>query len=159
MNAKTKSAIIRHGESLIAALPNCTERDPIALCKKLRRIETSLTKPLTDYCNGTFQDDEEGTKLDAICDKAYSKVHAILGKNIPLLINRDPRGHALKLDDAWTREYNHGIRKVPKCHSCGCDILSCKSHDNKEAEEKYHKYNSIYTDMGGYGILAPDLNQ
>lgn len=136
MNTKTEQAIIRHGESLIAAFPNCTEKNPVALCKKLRRIENSLTRPLTDYCNGTFQDDDEGTKIDAVCDKAKAKVQSLLyGPNDKsenrLLINLDPRGYALKLDDAWTREYNF----KPETRA------------------------RIYTDIGGYGILAPDLNQ
>lgn len=141
MNAKTKSAIIRHGESLVAAFPNCTERDPVALCKKLRRIETSLTKPLTDYCNGTFQDDEEGTRLNEILYKGLIKAEALLGmddrKQIEtgIFINRDPRGCALKLDSEWVSIYN---------------------------AEQYRagvKSKPVQTDMGGYGILAPDLNR
>lgn len=163
MNAKTLEAITKHGNALLAAFPNATEKRPVALCKKLRRIETSLAGPLVDYCNGDLQDDEDGTKLDAICDKARERVEKLLGQ-LPVIsrnsgssecpscgarpfevhapnckggnhriesafhVNRDPRGYALKLDDTWTREYNRMA-----------DLL-------------------LYTDMGGYGILAPDLN-
>jgi hypothetical protein len=138
MNAKTKEAIQRHGLSLLAAFPNATERDPVALCKKLRRIENSLTRPLTDYCNGDFDAGEDGEKLDAITDKALAKVRVILGMTpksdsfadaYGLFINRDPRGYALKLDDEWTRVYNRTA-----------DIR-------------------IHSDWGGYGILAPDLTE
>jgi hypothetical protein len=142
MNANTLKAITRHGESLLAAFPNAIEKNPVALCKKLRRIETSLTKPLTDYCNGTLQDDDNGTKLDAICDNARNRVVKILF-NLDLVkhphpicacglfVNRDPRGCALKLDSEWTRNHNNSVK-------CNC--------------------HTIQTDMGGYGLIAPDLN-
>lgn len=132
MNAKTLEAIRRHGNSLLAAFPNATEKDPVALCKKLRRIETSLQKPLVDYCNG-----ENGMtmeKLDPICEKARNRAAALLGMSdgcqvvTGIHVNRDPRGYALKLDDEWVRNYRKNGA-------------------------------SFYTDMGGYGILAPDLNQ
>ena len=149
MNANTLKAITRHGESLLKAFPNATEKNPVALCKKLRRIETSLTKPLTDACNGTFEDDEAGTKLDAICDKAIARAVALLagiktGKQFQnhcgLFVNRDPRGYALKLSSEWTEAYNRR-----------------EFSDYSKGGLNYRR--PIYTDMGGYGILAPDLNQ
>ena len=146
MNAKTLEAVRRHGLSLLAAFPNATEKDPIALCRKLRRIETSLERPLVDCCNGTFEDDNEGSKLDAVCEKALFRVAALLcgdklGSYVEqtagrgLFVNRDPRGYALKFSDKWTREYN-----------------------NKRYAAKEHTL-TLHTDMGGYGIVAPDLNQ
>lgn len=144
MNANTLKAVTRHGETLLRAFPNATEKNPVALCKKLRRIETSLTKPLTDSCNGTFEDDEAGTKLDAICDKAKSKVVCLLtsGNGIEeirkiVLVNRDPRGFALKLSSEWTTTYNEAV--------------------TSSARGTLHL--RIYSDWGGYGIIAPDLNQ
>lgn len=138
MNAKTLEAIKRHGESLLTAFPNATEKDPVALCKKLRRIETSLTKPLTDYCNGDLTDD---VQLDQTCNTAIDRVRNLLGMSngcghtVGLFVNRDPRGYALKLSDEWTRNYN---RKMYRDNGNGC-------------------LQPIYTDMGGYGIIAPDL--
>ena len=46
MNTNTLKAITRHGESLLKAFPNALEKNPVALCKKLRRIETGLARPL-----------------------------------------------------------------------------------------------------------------
>lgn len=133
MNAKTLEAVRRHGECLLAAFPNATEKDPVALCKKLRRVENSLNRALTDVCNGDFQDDKEGARLDALTAGAILRVRELLGLNlfncrdIGLFVNRDPRGYALKLNDDWTRRWND------------------------------KNYSRIYTDLGGYGILAPDL--
>lgn len=135
MNKKTLDAVTKHGRDLLKAFPNAVEQNPVALCKKLRRIETSLAHPLTDYCNGTFRDDDEGTKMDALCEKAINKAVTLLGMTdgeqttTGIHVNRDPRGYALKLSDDWRREVfdKRGI--------------------------------NIYSDLGGYAILAPDLNQ
>jgi len=130
MNANTLKAIIRHGESLLAAFPTATEKDPVALCKKLRRVENAVSLVTTKACNEPMPEGE----LEAATDKAKARVCAILGitpaksKEIGLFINRDPRGCACKLSDDWTRGYNA-----------------------KAALR-------IYSDFGGYGILAPDLN-
>lgn len=138
MNAKTLEAIKRHGETLLAAFPLATERDPIALCKKLRRIENAVAKPILDYCNG-----ENGMtveKLDAETSKALNRVGQLLGldeRGIALagiFINRDPRGCALKIDDepsGWFVDWQKAR------YAAGLPAL--------------------YTDMGGYGLLAPDL--
>jgi len=138
MNANTLKAIIRHGETLLVAFPNAVERDPVALCKKLRRIQTAIDRPILDYTNG-----ENGVtieKLDVETDKALARVRKLLfgtehanGGQVQLFINRDPRGYALKADDVWARNWNQAryAAKLPALH----------------------------TDMGGYGILAPDLTE
>lgn len=130
-------AIERHGLSLLAAFPDATERDPVTLSKKLRRIEVALAKPILDNCNlGT---EAAGEALDAAVAKALPKVRKLLGitpedsEVCGLFVNTDPRGYALKLGDAWVREWN-----FPK---------------DKPAPE--HR---IHTDWGGYGILAPDFS-
>ena len=124
-----------HGENLLHLFPNATERDPIALCKKLRRLEAKASRITTDYCNGDFDAGENGEKLDAALSAILAKVNATLGNpgsvgirlggrpNVPVFINRDPRGYALKIDDVWIH--------------------------NKQAR--------IYSDWGGYGIIAPEI--
>lgn len=168
MNSKTLAAITKHGQSLLRAFPNSTEQNPVVLCKKLRRIETAVYKPILDYTNGDNGVTTE--QVDAACDKAVERATKLLGKiptvavnhtngNCPdcnsrygdahadtckggnhsiesiLHVNRDPRGHALKLDDNWTRKHNDAMRKAG-------DFAA-----------------QIHSDMGGYGILAPNLNQ
>ena len=75
MNHKTLEAITRHGETLLRAFPNAIEKNPVALCKKLRRIETATRQVMTDYCNGTatLEDTDEATV------KAAERVVNILG--------------------------------------------------------------------------------
>jgi hypothetical protein len=130
MNTKKQrqaEQIKAHGENLLAIFPNATEKDPVTLCKKLRRLETKARRITTDYCNGDFDAGENGEKLDAALDPILANVNAILGntgKNpVPVFVNRDPRGYALKIDDVWMH--------------------------NKQAR--------IYSDWGGYGIIAPEF--
>ena len=138
MNHKTLEAITRHGETLLRAFPNATEKNPVALCKKLRRIESAIAKPILDYTNG--DNGETIETLDVKTGKALKRVESLLGSPElwwsdcaieTVFINRDPRGHALKLDDAWTRQFN--------------------------AKQYAAKLPALHTDMGGYGIIAPDL--
>lgn len=123
MNAKTLEAITKHGNSLLAVFPNAIEKNPVALCKKLRRIENAVSKPILDYCNGDC--DEE--TINSAVNKAHKKLCELMGFSTAFRINRDPRGYALKIDDTWMRQ-NFDISR------------------------------EIHRDWGGYGILAPDLN-
>lgn len=52
---------------------------------------------------------------------------------VPVFINRDPRGYALKIDDEWIRQQRADHRTV---HMAG-----------------------IHQDWGGYGILAPEIGK
>ena len=123
-------AIEAHGKNLLAIFPNACERDPVALCKKLRRLEAKASRITTDYCNGDFDAGENGEKLDAALDAILAKVNAILGNNpedllraVPVFVNGDPRGYALKIDDVWM----------------------------------HNKQPRLCRDWGGYGILAPEI--
>jgi hypothetical protein len=125
MNAKTKAAVQQHGENLLAIFPHATEQDPIKLCSKLRKLEREGEALGLKLCNGPEFPNEDDA--DKISKSILKKVNALLGNRIvPIFVNRDPRGYALKIDDKW-------MHKHPKFR--------------------------LHTDLGGYGILAPDLNQ
>ena len=138
MNAKTLEAITRHGETLLRAFPNAIEKNPVALCKKLRRIENSIAPIILRNCNEGVPEDE----LDHACQMAQIRAGTLLGLDkhgitlAGLFVNRDPRGYALKLNNepsGWFEDWQRAqyAAKLPALH----------------------------TDMGGYGIIAPDLNQ
>ena len=141
-----------HGRNLLALFPNAIERDPVALCKKLRRLEAKASRITTDYCNGDFDAGENGEKLDAALDPILAKVNAILGNNeqypvlnVPVFINRDPRGYALKIADGWMRksreDWDRYIAKQGK----------------RAITESYWALLRFHRDWGGYGILAPEI--
>lgn len=113
--------IERHSNHLNAIFN--TEFEPVTLCKKLRTLEKKGELVATDYCNGAI----ESEVYEAKRDKIMSSVDKILGfrrLNIPVFLNGDPRGYALKIASEYT-------------------------HDNKLDIER---------DMGGYGLIAPDLS-
>jgi len=152
--------IRKHGENLLAIFPNATERDPVKLCKKLRRLEADGQRIALRMCNGPEYAEDEAEKA---CDAVLAKVNKLLGNEqqtkigapcsckrgqqrdncpacegtgrmidfkalravVPVRLNRDPRGYALKIDDAWMREHNVALHR----------------------------------DWGGYGIIAPDLTE
>lgn len=90
--------IQKHGEQLNAIFK--TPYAPIELCKKLRRIETKQHKAGEDYCNG-YIDSEQ---FDKIKIDTRTKLVKLLGDSVPVMINGDPRGYALKIDDSIIRE-------------------------------------------------------
>ncbi len=141
MNAKTLEAVQKHGETLLRAFPNATEKNPVALCKKLRRIETSISKIILAYSS----DNSAGITTDTLdheCQMALIRAGNLLGLDkhgialAGLVVNRDPRGHALKLDSDYSGWFK----------------------DWQEAQRLQH-LTTIHEDWGNNGILAPDLNQ
>ena len=143
MNAKTLEAIRQHGENLLAIFPNATERDPVALCKKLRRIENALAGPILDYTNGT-----NGVNLEAVernDARCLKRLGALLWgssvPDVPVFVNHDPRGYALKIDDAWMREKGWKLNRSNR-HTNGSGSIAVAR---------------LHRDWGGYGIIAPDL--
>lgn len=161
-------SIAKHGRNLLAIFPNATERDPVSLCKKLRRLEKQGEQIALRLCNGPQYPEGEQERLT---DALLLKVNTLLGnvheyqpktgapcscrrgvqrdncpacegtgqqidfgriRNksplIPVFINLDPRGYALKIDDEWMRA-NQG--------KWGDDNLT--------------------TDWGGYGLIAPEI--
>lgn len=108
MNAKTLEAITKHGQNLLAIFPEAIERDPVALCKKLRRIETLASRNAVNYCNGAIDTDSYDTERDAVFNR-LCKVLGLADDDNPkrdwLKINGDPRGYALKIRDHVMRDH------------------------------------------------------
>ena len=128
MNAKTKAAVIKHGENLLAIFPQANEQDPEKLCKRLRAQERRGEALGVRLCKGPEFPGEDDA--DKISDAILSKVNTLLANRpcdtespVPIFINRDPRGYAIKIPDSWMRTYHV----------------------------------QLHHDLGGYGIIAPDL--
>ena len=118
-----------HGELLKTVFGLPADTDPVNLCRKMRRLEAQGQALGLRLCNGPeFKEGED----DRIAEEILAKVDRWLGykaNDIPVFLNRDPRGYAIKIDDAWMREHQY------------CDSV-----------RRFHK------DFGGYGIIAPDLS-
>lgn len=96
--------IRQHGENLLRIFPHATERDPVELCKKLRRLESKGNAIGLRLCNGPqYREGEDEKTTDAI----LASVNRLLGNingSVPVFVNLDPRGYALKIRDEYVRQ-------------------------------------------------------
>lgn len=117
--------IEKHGKDLNAIFN--TELDNIKLCKKLLPLENKAHHATTCLCNTntldrlelTRQEEQAGNvkqateeEQDAFFEKILDSVDKILNfkeKKIPVFINHDPRGYALKIKS----EYVNRLFYVP----------------------------------------------
>ena len=103
MNAKTEAAVIEHGKNLLAIFPNATEKDPVKLCKKLRRLEWEGAALALRRCNGPeFAEGQYEAKTADVLAKVDGLLH-YERDHVRVFLNGDPRGYALKIDDDWMR--------------------------------------------------------
>lgn len=85
--------IAQHGRNLDVIFPNA-KKHGVDLCKALRRWEVKASGITLAMCNEPTDPEVVDTALDAIEDK----VKALLGDEGPIILNRDPRGYALKVN-------------------------------------------------------------
>jgi hypothetical protein len=109
--------IRKHGIALIDFFKLPASTDPVLLCKKLFQLENKMTDSNTRLCNGYIDQAQADQDEEAVA-RRLKTVLKDAKRTIKIVINRDPRGYALKIE---------------------------------EPTAFYHR------DMGGYGIIAPDL--
>lgn len=116
MNATKKEQrqkrIEEHGRQLLAIFKKATDRDPVSLCKRLRRIEAKGAAFALRLCNGPAFDNELEQELahDAILDAA-DKLLQFRKSGIPVFLNQDPRGYALKIREKYVVENDLRIHR------------------------------------------------
>jgi hypothetical protein len=110
MTTRQREAIERHGRQLLAIFPNATERDPVKLCRQLRKIQGGADLSIIRHCNYGLteesQDQAEQRALDAL-----DRVLAWRAAGVPVFVNWDPRGYALKIRDEWVRAQGADIAR------------------------------------------------
>jgi hypothetical protein len=113
--------IEKHGNDLNRIFN--TGLNAITLCKKLRRLEAQAHKLAIDYCNG-----DNGITSQNWDDKIapiMNKVYAVLNngkynddrphqKRVPIFLNSDARGYALKINDSYVRLLNKAGKDIYK---------------------------------------------
>ncbi|MCK9521150.1 MAG: hypothetical protein M0R74_19325 [Dehalococcoidia bacterium] len=101
-HAKMYEAIRKHGGQLQAIFPT-PFTDTVILCKKLRTIEKQAELAAVDYCNGKI-DSEQWEQTSAKLLGKLNKILNFSAAEIPVFINSDPRGYALKIRSEWMDE-------------------------------------------------------
>ena len=98
------AAILAHGKKLLRIFTEATERDPVKLCRQVRRLESRGGEFAIMLCNGPTigtEDEQEAVKAKILDD--LDKLLGWREADVPVFLNLDPRGHALKIDDEWMR--------------------------------------------------------
>jgi hypothetical protein len=125
---KMMKQIEKHGANLNAIFN--TGLDNVKLCKKLFRLERQAHHATTCLCNTNTLDrleltrDEERSgrypkqateeEQDIFFEKILAKVDKLLNfkaQGIPVFINHDPRGYALKIKSEYVKEHNLRIEQ------------------------------------------------
>lgn len=111
MKPEQRERIEQHGRNLLAIFTNATEKDPVKLCKRLRALERRAGAVALRLCNGPEYSGGEDA-VDKITNAILAKVNSLLGnETVPVFINRDPRGYALKIRDRWMTEHKAVLHK------------------------------------------------
>ena len=93
--------ITSHGQALLSAYPQATERDPVKLCKRLLRLERKGREIATKYCNGELTDNQ----ALAFIEPVLKKLRLLLGEGPRRFINWDARGCCFKIDPKTAADY------------------------------------------------------
>jgi hypothetical protein len=127
MNKKDRmyQQIEKHGANLNAIFN--TGIDNVKLCKKLFRLEKIAHRATTCLCNTntldllelnrfTGYDVKQATEdeQDAFFEAILAKVDKILkfkGHRVPVFINHDPRGYALKIKSEYVKKWDLRIHQ------------------------------------------------
>ena len=103
-------AIVSHGWKLLAIFPAAAIRTPLALYLALRRLEAQAERLGLRSCNGPEWPSEEAQ--EAAEERILKHVDELLGfveAGIPVFLNGDPRGYALKIESEYVREHELDI--------------------------------------------------
>ena len=84
---------------------------PVQLAKAVHRLEVRAHKMAEDYCNGLIESDDWLDKKEKNILKALDRLLNFRAQGIPVIVNGDPRGYALKIDDEYVREHNLDIHR------------------------------------------------
>jgi hypothetical protein len=98
MNAKQAKRIVEHGEQLLALFPNASNKNPVSLCKRLRRLENRAHTFALRLCNGPEMSEEKQERFAAALLEAVDGLLKFSETGPAVFLNRDPRGYALKIE-------------------------------------------------------------
>ena len=103
MTPRQLELIREHGNKIIDIFGLDTQ--PVLICKQLRRIEVAAHRWAEQICNGEIDlsEDEQEAVIRNILDKVDRLLH-FRAKNIPVFVNLDPRGYALKIECGYATD-------------------------------------------------------
>lgn len=104
MTPTQRDKIEAHGRRLLAIFPTANPSDPVELCKRLRRWETKAHQAAENLCNvPNYQEAYDRTQARTLA--GVDKLLNFTAVDVPVFVNGDPRGWALKIKDDWMRAH------------------------------------------------------
>jgi hypothetical protein len=162
--ASKEVRIVAHGNKLLKLFPNATEKDPGALCRKLRRLEAKAAALALRGCNGPEWDSEEAE------ESAYNAVLTNVNKLLGNVREYQPKkGGKCSCRPGQQRD------NCPACEGTGMLIDFAAIRNAKplvpvfinrdprgyqlKIKDDWMTANNadLERDWGGYGLLAPEI--
>jgi hypothetical protein len=109
--AQQREMILMHGFKLIRVFNLPPETPPVTLCKKVHRLEVEAHNLAERQCGEWAMEEEQWDKKKGSILKRLDAILHFTSQGIPVFINGDPRGYALKIDDTWVKEHGLGIHR------------------------------------------------
>ena len=89
----------QHIKNLKRLFPRLRRLEDADALEILYRLEAKQSRAAVAYCNGDMQMEE----YEVLTARMLLRLQDILGRGAPLVLNGDPRGYALKLDEEWCK--------------------------------------------------------
>ena len=105
-----QEALLQHGFKLIRVFNLPQGTPPTTLCKRVHRLEVEIHRVFEDECNGTVTEDQVSKKEKSVL-KRLDQILNFKEQGIPVFLNGDPRGYALKIKDEYVREHDLDIHR------------------------------------------------
>jgi hypothetical protein len=106
-----REAILQHGFNLIRVFKLPEGTGPTSLCKAVHRLEGEAHRLAENHCNGLIDQAGYEEKKEASILRRLDAILNFSAQNIPVFINGDPRGYALKIDNEYVKEHNLDIHR------------------------------------------------
>jgi hypothetical protein len=109
MKTATRESVREHGRKLLAIFRHATDKDPVSLCRKLRHLESRGNNLAKRKCNDASTTYDQADKL---AEDIVAKLDRLLGfaaDKIPVFLNSDPRGYALKIACDYVKKHDLDI--------------------------------------------------
>jgi hypothetical protein len=106
MKPDIQKRVIRHGENLNRIFN--LSKDPVSLCRAVRRLEAEAHRFTTAHCNGEVNESTAETMETNILD-SLDRLLNFRAQSIPVFVNLDARGYALKIQSEYVE--NSDIHK------------------------------------------------
>jgi hypothetical protein len=102
-------AILQHGFKLKQIFN--VDIPPVTLCKKVHRLEVEAHRMAEQLCNGEIDQEGYEEKKEASILRRLNAILNFEAQGIPVFLNGDPRGYALKIDDSYVKAHNLDIHR------------------------------------------------